>query len=537
MQRFKSFTVMFVLIAAFGIVGCGGGGGSTATEEPPAPTVPDTSLADAQAAATAAATAAMAAVDGVADISDADVPSHTRAVDAAADAKKYSDMAQAADNTADAERYQAMAEAARDNAVNYAAMVRTAQNSANAAAAAMAAQEAATEVAETKAAAITREAAGAAAQLVRPFDGGEAYAEDSATTMYNVKITYDGGPMIEIMDSANLGKADPKFSVVDGKHMRTIGKDTEIIGAYTDIEAPTATPFGMVHNLTVNDDEDTTREDFQTMASDAVAAMLDKIDLGIAAARDGETRTESFRADNAATTTADEGLHRGRFDGAMGTFDCTATGGCSATVNDEGVTTAVTGTFEFTPDDGATVDVADANYLYYGFWLKKNDKGYSDVQTFHGAVSSVDSPTYDAVEGTATFEGNAAGVYTYDTLKSDGSKEKVTAGSFEADVELTASFGGDDVAVSKQDSIEGMITNFDLSGGESNAWVLKLNQGTITASDGTFSGMTNGGATNAPYEGQLYGGGGEDAPTMATGEFNGNFVNGMVAGAFGATTK
>ena len=168
-------------------------------------------------------------------------------VDAAADAKMYSDMAQAADNTADAKKYQMMAEAARDDAVKYAGMVRTAQNMVDEKMREVEMRKAATKMAETKAKAMMAEAGGATAVDIRPFDGGGAYDETAVTTMYNLKITYKDGPMIEVMDPANLGKSDQKFKMMDGKHTRTIGKDTEIIGAYTNIEAPTTTPFGVVH--------------------------------------------------------------------------------------------------------------------------------------------------------------------------------------------------------------------------------------------------------------------------------------------------
>ena len=44
----------------------------------------------------------------------------------------------------------------------------------------------------------------------------------------------------------------------------------------------------------------------------------------------------------------------------------------------------------FTPDDGATVDVDDTDYLHYGFWLKKTTDAdgavtYNEVETFAGS--------------------------------------------------------------------------------------------------------------------------------------------------------
>ena len=48
------------------------------------------------------------------------------------------------------------------------------------------------------------------------------------------------------------------------------------------------------------------------------------------------------------------------------------------------------GTWHFTPAEGATSDVADADYLHYGFWLKKTTDAdgattYNEVQTFAGS--------------------------------------------------------------------------------------------------------------------------------------------------------
>ena len=45
----------------------------------------------------------------------------------------------------------------------------------------------------------------------------------------------------------------------------------------------------------------------------------------------------------------------------------------------------------FTPDTGATSDVPDADYLHYGFWLKRTTDAmgavvYDEVETFAGFV-------------------------------------------------------------------------------------------------------------------------------------------------------
>ena len=50
------------------------------------------------------------------------------------------------------------------------------------------------------------------------------------------------------------------------------------------------------------------------------------------------------------------------------------------------------------------------------------------------------------VGGSATYNGGATGVYVKNVHNSDGTLDTATAGHFTADAELTAYFGGGDVA-------------------------------------------------------------------------------------------
>ena len=153
--------------------------------------------------------------------------------------------------------------------------------------------------------------------------------------------------MVTVTDPGRNLPADPKFAMMDGKHMRTIGASTETIGVHTDIEAPTDTPFVTVYPLDTNDDPGTTADDARSLIiiNDDEEHLM-HVDLGIAKAPEGEvSRSGTFRTDSDETDDTNEGNHRGRFDGAMGTYNCaTADGaGCTATVNDKGVTTALGG--------------------------------------------------------------------------------------------------------------------------------------------------------------------------------------------------
>ena len=110
------------------------------------------------------------------------------------------------------------------------------------------------------------------------------------------------------------------------------------------------------------------------------------------------TVTHSFNAvvrDDAQTADVDESKDAaevaGTYNGAMGTYKCAGAGDCSVTVNGKGMLTAASDGWIFTPAMGATSDVADADYLNYGFWLMRTTDAdgvltYDEVETFAGAT-------------------------------------------------------------------------------------------------------------------------------------------------------
>ena len=69
----------------------------------------------------------------------------------------------------------------------------------------------------------------------------------------------------------------------------------------------------------------------------------------------------------------------------------------------------------FTPDADETVDVPDANFLNYGFWLKKTtdedgELTYNEVETFAGASAGLPaSGSVGDVTGSASYDGEAVG--------------------------------------------------------------------------------------------------------------------------------
>ena len=570
----KLYAFALAAVFALTLAGCGGGGGTAAVEEPPPMPDPQMEcvdaggrwnadntcttaaeleamkLTDAQAAAQAAYNAAKAAVDAAAANRDSDSDSYDAALQALGAAEAANSAAQAATTSGAAEAAQADAEAARDDAVAYVGMVNQAKADDDAAAAAAAAQAAANKVAQTKKKAINTEA-NSDTEQERPFDGGapitgDGTANAAATSMYRLTVKHDGTmATVGVLDEQNLRKGDPKFSSVarfgDGQMLtRDIGSSREIIVLHTDIEAPTPTPFSKEHDLTTGDDPDTTAVDHTSL--DVTSDHLAHVDLGVTTPDEGANTEKPFKMDDPSTLGVDEGMHRGRFNGAMGTYEC-ASNNCSVTVNDKGKATEIVGTWTFTPDSGAMVDVVDDDYMYYGFWLATKTKdgavtSYDTVQTF--AMSNLNESALSSVTGSATYKGGAAGVYVHEKSNEDGTLDTATSGRFTADVELNAHFSGSTLRV--ENTIEGTISNFDLDGGPANKWNVKVTATDIRAANGftgTASGMSD---HNGPFTGMFHGstGGttvdepGTEAPPVIVGEFNANFVNGTVAGAYGA---
>ena len=217
------------------------------------------------------------------------------------------------------------------------------------------------------------------------------------------------------------------------------------------------------------------------------------------------------------------------------------------------------GTVTFTPDsfDAATTMAKyakpDADYTHFGYWMKstkQRDGSYNhDIETFHrgnALGTGTGLATVSDLEGSAKYYGAAAGVY----VKKDGAGDSlvVTNGNFTADAMLSANFGGDLIAKNDQFKVSGTISDFmdgstDLGFAdltlEKSSDDFSVVADTVTAI-GSLAGETNGGGRSGNWSGQFYGqpDGVTDAakqyPLNVSGEFNGHFTNGHVAGAFGA---
>ena len=432
---------------------------------------------------------------------------------------------------------------------------------------------AAAKVAATKAAGTKEKALGVEA-MQDPDAGIGGSVADGETTTYSMTISRDrDGTEIEIADTANAGDDDPKFAQAmdlgEGRtmHVRAMEADDdgnvveEVVIVMTDIAAPKATAFAMVAGQALNardlddaEDADGDGNDSNDFTALTVEAGTDNVNLPkiMASAFTAGTQAElTFDSNDTTTEDEDESFEvAGTYNGAAGTYRCNGNADCTVNINTMGKISEIGTGWIFTPDKGATSDVPDADYLNYGFWLKKTTDAdgatnYDEVETFAGSSvgeSSTGSELND-VEGSATYNGNAVGVYVKSVSKPDGKRASATSGHFLADATLTANFSGTSIAEDIHNTVTGMITNFMLSGEEENSWSVAL-KGAREDNENTISGTANGGGAEGMFSGTFYGltpetadtedGDARVAPGSVVGEFNAGFSNGSVAGGFGA---
>ena len=114
----------------------------------------------------------------------------------------------------------------------------------------------------------------------------------------------------------------------------------------------------------------------------------------------------------------------GTYNGARGTCRFDGDADCTVAFGTDGKISDISNGWIFTPVPGVTIDVADDEYLRYGFWLKRTTKAgattYNEVEAFAGAMGIPVSGYLMAVEGTAEYEGGAVGVYVKNVFDSEG---------------------------------------------------------------------------------------------------------------------
>ena len=444
---------------------------------------------------------------------------------------------------------------------------------------------AAAMVAARTAAAVTKETA-IAAEADQTDDaslGGDGVTIGNGDGDYELVVKRDNaGTTITVTvhgatdadDETFMKAADLPGSVeghVGQMHTRTMEADmdgnvmTEVAVVYTDIQAPMPVAFAAFEssdgmkpqelNLstdTTNDDPTETNEALTVATTDAVRMLVSSPSF---ASGPGASTTHTFDFDDTITENMDEAEEvAGTYNGADGTYRCNGSSDCTVTVNSDGMITALSDGWIFTPDADAMSDQPDYDHLRYGFWLKRTaDKDgattYNEVETF--AYSSIAATgAVNTVEGIANYKGGAAGVYVIRSEYDSGTGDLIDAnsGHFSADASLTAYFAGGNTPANMNDTLTGTIDNFMLSGGEENSWSVTLQsdanldeEGIQPSTDGTHSGTASGGVMgeagsfNATFHGPIEAVEGVvPQPHTVIGEFNSVFSNGSVAGAFGA---
>ena len=451
----------------------------------------------------------------------------------------------------------------------------------------IAAEAAAAAVAATK-------AAGTKAKLIAAWDapgtlGGLPDGDDGA---YTLTIKRNNPTTVEIKDPAMPRTTDRKFELAedlgDGRFMfvRTQDADEdgdveeEVVIVGTDIRAPRALLFARAPGQALNARDLDPSVDADEDGSDiGLTNDYTALFVGVDASADPTpevvklVKSDDFAAPTVTTlmffndvgdTEKDEAsMVDGTYNGATGTYRCNGDAACTASitmVKGKPTLTAMSSGWVFTPDEDETSDVADSSYLHYGVWLKKttDEDGvltYNAVETFAGASTETELPPsgdVSGVTGSASYTGDAVGVYVHNVLSDGGGMvESSTSGHFKADASLTATFGQIAVGQPNENSIPpsllntitGTINNFDLSGDEANDWSVNLAKSDgETFAAGTASGDAHGGGATGSYSATFHG----DVtvveqvvpqPSAVVGEFNAHFSNGSVAGGFGANKQ
>ena len=224
----------------------------------------------------------------------------------------------------------------------------------------------------------------------------------------------------------------------------------------------------------------------------------------------------------------------GTYNGQAGYFKCLSATCGSRTSN--GRVMLGSGDWIFVSTSGTTtVTTLDTDYLSGGVWLLVPDDATSAADYVFGAFADGSDPftqsNLTGVQGTATYEGEATGVYSQTETGS------TTIGYFDGDVELMADFGG----MNDLGTISGSITDFVVDG-TSEVGTLNLGSANIGSQDsGFFKGSVTGSDDERSYAGhwggQFFGNGETDGkPGSVAGTFGGSSTDDSVnfVGAFGA---
>ena len=227
---------------------------------------------------------------------------------------------------------------------------------------------------------------------------------------------------------------------------------------------------------------------------------------------------------------------RGTFDGASGYYQCSNTGGDACSVEHTGAGYVFkAGTWTFRTSTSAKVKVPDKEFMHFGWWRRKTDEGAFSYRTFSSAgVTPASGGEFDALEGSATYEGPAIGQYAiYQPLGTQSNH-----GEFKATARFMANFD--------TNRISGSVSGFNVSPG----WSLTLKDtsmagGTVDPPNNNDANVSwnidgntlDGGTWNGRFHSEIqpYAG---HVPDGLTGTFDAVYGTvGRLRGAYGAHRK
>jgi len=254
--------------------------------------------------------------------------------------------------------------------------------------------------------------------------------------------------------------------------------------------------------------------------------------------------TMTLNVDNQYTVHADDAVGQGTFEG-FSFIEMERNIPIDPTLNDldEIQQQSSSGTWLvniFTDYEGSD----DTDYLAGGVWLyfdhddPSTSETFADVGVFADGNNPFEYQTATLLDGVATYDGVAAGVYCEcdESFTPDEMRDNNVIGQFEADVFLTADFT-DDIT---DDMISGSVTNFILDGLGFDDTTIYLQSAVIDdVAGGFFSGNTSfegtDGADAGEWAGNFYGDvDGANAPGSVAGTFGASSDTHSFLGAFGA---
>ncbi len=363
-----------------------------------------------------------------------------------------------------------------------------------------------------------------------------AAANDGTTVA--IGVTESGTPRGGSARTGGFAEQEDSPAAIDGWSGARFRRGTtaEHLVVYADPGAPEEAAFTPEHLNRLNEVSGLSGETVPASGLDIQDAWWPVIrSVSLAAAPSGGSITHTSEG-----TGADEGREfTGTFAGGAGRFLCSGSD-CSVTLDDEGTPTAMGGTWAFAPDSGAMVNIPDYDHLYFGWWLNEEEDATYGFQTFADGVGFPAGVGNVAagMEGTATYRGAAAGVWTQ-TVISGGQVTEASRGEFTAEAVLTANFFG----ALDAGAVSGEIGSFSDGAGELlDGWRVTLEAASLAVGEASFAGSTGGavgsGTSGAGHwEGRFHGTDGAETnarPSHVTGRFDLHFPGAHLAGAFGA---